>query len=233
MSDKLRKSRSLHGGRSSATAAAFLGAIFIHPVAFALAWVKGLVLGSQTLMAPTPNIQHGIEGAFGGIAELLFLYVVTFGVAPLLISLVGAGCGVILARRFSAEPAGSSALATTKQPDASSPVWLTAMWASSLTIAQTLIQKLVLVLVGPGTWGVLSTIIYGLHLGIWGVGIAVAFWVHRDLRVVAYLVGFAITLPVVFTFIGPWLPPFSLLALSIGVLFFCLYKRSGGWAKKN
>ena len=83
MTDKPRESHSVHGGRSSTTAAAFLGAILNHPVAFAFAWIKGLVLGSSALMAPKPTSMDGIEGAFGGIAELLFMYVVTLGAIPL------------------------------------------------------------------------------------------------------------------------------------------------------
>ena len=72
-------------------------------------------------------------------------------------------------------------------------------------------------------------IVHGLHIGAWGVGIAIAFWVHRDLRVVAYLVGIAIALPIVFSLVGPWLPPYSPLVLSIGVLLFCLFKQRGRW----
>ena len=180
-------------------------------------------------MAPTPTPLHGIEGAFGGIAELLFLYVVTLGVAPLLISLVGAGCGVLLARRFTSAPSESFASTPPQQFDASSPALLAAMWASSLTIVQAVVQKLIFGILAPETWQAFSMIVHGLHLGIWGVGIAVAFWVHRDLRVVASIVGIAIALPIVFSLVGPWLPPYSLLVLSIGVLLFCFYKLRGKW----
>lgn len=231
MNDKPRKSRSVHGGRSSSTAVAFLGAILIHPVAFAIAWIKGLVLGSSAVMAPTPTSMDGFEGAFGGIAELLFFYAVTLGAAPLVISLVGAWCGSILARRFSLARSGSFASTTTQQSNASSPALLVAMWASSLTIVQTIVQKLIFGILGPRAWEAFSMIVDGLHIGIWGVGIAVAFWIHRDLRVVASLVGIAIALPIV-SLVGLWLPPYSLLVLSIGVLLFCLYKQRDGWGSQ-
>jgi len=229
MNDTPRKSHSVHGGRSSSTAAAFLGAIFIHPVVFAIAWLKGVVLGASVPMAPTPTTRHGIDGGFAAIEELLFLYVVTLGLLPLVISLVGAGCGVVLARRLSSAPSGSFASTTAPQSDASSPALHAAWWASLLVIMQTLVQRLLFVILAPNTWNAISTITYGLHLGIWGVGIAVAFWLRRDLRVVAYLLGVAIALPIVIPFVGPWLPPYSLLGLSVGVLLFCLYKQRGGW----
>ena len=86
--------------RQQSIAGAVIGAVLIHPIAFALAWFKGFIAGASVPMAPTPTDRYGLDGASAGIAELFFVYISTLGLIPLLISLVGGGVGFGLARRF-------------------------------------------------------------------------------------------------------------------------------------
>lgn len=215
-----KNSQSADGDRWSSTAGAFLGAIFIHPGAFAIAWLKGIVLGASVPMAPTPTYREGYEGGLAGIEELLFIYAITLGLVPLLISLVGAGCGFALARRFGTTSAKSEP-SSTPQAGSTSPGQVTAMWASSLFIGQASVQYLIFLALDTPLPSNVGAILIGLHLCIWGLGAAVAFMTHHDLRVVAGLVGIAVLLPI----LGPFLPRFVLLSASIGVLLFCIGHR--------
>lgn len=220
MNNRPPKAHSVHGSRSSLTAGAFLGAIFIHPVAFAIAWLKGLALGASVPMAPTPTSEDGIAGGFASVEQLLFIYAATIGIVPLFISLVGAVCGFFLTRRFGVFSEKLESVST-RQHAFTSPALITAIWASSLYIGQFCIVSLIFMFfVGPVSTNV-SAIFIGLHLCIWGLGAAIAFMKHGDLRVVAGMIGIAILLPI----LGPILPRFLVLTASIAILCLCVSKR--------
>ena len=151
---------------------------------------------------------------------LLFIYVVTMGLVPLLISLVGAGLGFALARRFG-KTLAKFELSSKPQFQSASPAQLTAVWAASLFVGQSSIQYLIFLSSGAFSWGGLRAILIGLHLCIWILGTILAYLKHRDLRVAAYLIGIAVVLFIV----RPWLPSFILLAVSIGFLLFCIVRK--------
>ena len=215
-----KKSHSADGDRWSPTAGAILGAILIHPVAIAIAWLAGSVMGSGVPMAPTPTYRYGFEGGHAGVEVLLFIYATTLGVIPLLISLVGAGLGFALARHIGRSSATSQ---PSPSPGAtSSSHWqLTAIWASSLLIGEACVGQLNFLFLDSFPSSVLVLLLYGLHFCIWILGAAVAFVKHHDLRVVAGLIGIAVLLPI----LGPFLPRFVLLLASTGILFFFICHR--------
>lgn len=107
------------------------------------------------------------------------------------------------------------------QFESTAPAQLTAMWAASMFIGQSFIQHLIFLSSGTINWVGLRAVLIGLHLCIWILGTTVAFLKHRDLRVTACLIGIAVVLPIV----GPWLPRFILLAVSIGFLLFSIVRQ--------
>ncbi len=210
-----------HGQLRLYIVGAVLGAILIHPIAFALAWLKGFITGASIPIAPTPTDRYGLDGASAGIAELFFVYISTLGLVPLLISLVGGGVSFALTHRFG-KKSGIYNASTTQQAASSSPALLAAIWASSPVIGQTCIQYLVFLSLETFYWNDRRSVFFLLHLCIWTLGAAVAFGKHHDWRVAAGLIGFAVLLPA----LGWWLPRYVLLAVSIGVLLFCLSQRA-------
>lgn len=82
-------------------AAAIWGAILIHPILFALAFLKGLLFGHREhiVMSPTSSsgpMGYGLEGAMNAVGELLVLYVMTALIAGVVISVAGAIIGMLI-----------------------------------------------------------------------------------------------------------------------------------------
>jgi len=76
--------------------AALLGAVLIHPILLLWAFVEGMVFGANPNFGGGPAIDHqfGWEGGVIGVESMLFLYLLTMGLAPLMASVVGAGLSV-------------------------------------------------------------------------------------------------------------------------------------------
>jgi len=76
--------------------AALLGAVLVHPVLFLLAFLNGVVFGGNPSFGggPARDPVFGWEGGLIGMEALLFVCLLTMGLAPLLFSAVGAGLSV-------------------------------------------------------------------------------------------------------------------------------------------
>lgn len=77
---------------------AILGAFLAQPAAFFLAFLWGVIFGAGEIMASGPGHHTtGLEGGERAIGNLGFVYVISIGVVPIVISLVGAVSCVVLA----------------------------------------------------------------------------------------------------------------------------------------
>lgn len=72
-----------------------LGALLIHPIVLTLAFAHGFIYGSYPI-AHGPPPGYGIKGGEMAIRYLLVLYLLSFGVLPLVLS----GCGLWLGRQM-------------------------------------------------------------------------------------------------------------------------------------
>ena len=73
--------------------AVIAGAFAAHLFAFVLMFLKGFVLGEGRFMSATGGLEYGIEGGTNGIAMLVFMYFFSYGMVPLVITIVGAILG--------------------------------------------------------------------------------------------------------------------------------------------
>lgn len=71
------------------------GAIVANLLAFALAFIFGFLFGASPPMHPQGAAANaaGIEGGMSAVAGLIFVYFKSFGIVPILISVVGASVG--------------------------------------------------------------------------------------------------------------------------------------------
>src|SRR6187200_3587463 len=79
--------------------AALLGAVLAHPIVFLAAFLMGMAFGANPYFGGGPAVAEpvrvfGWEGGVTGIEELIFTYVITVGLAPLLITSIGAVSGM-------------------------------------------------------------------------------------------------------------------------------------------
>jgi hypothetical protein len=74
--------------------AAIIGALVVHPVVGTVAFALGAVLGCRPYMPDGAPVAYGFDGAANGIGILLIIYMFSLGIAPLLLSAVGAAIGV-------------------------------------------------------------------------------------------------------------------------------------------
>ena len=76
------------------------GAIIIHPVAGAVAYILGAILGCKKFMPDGARVEYGWAGGSHGLETLFLLYFLTFGILPLVLSAIGAGLGVAFSKLF-------------------------------------------------------------------------------------------------------------------------------------
>jgi len=75
--------------------AALLGAVLVHPILFLVAFLWGYQLGSKDPWATPGTLPtFGWEGGKLGLNGVIYGYLITFGVAPLIVTVVGAGLSV-------------------------------------------------------------------------------------------------------------------------------------------
>jgi hypothetical protein len=67
MNEAPRKSHPIHGGRASSAAAGLLGAILIHPVVFAIARLKGVILGASVPMSTALEEMDSLYSLLEGV----------------------------------------------------------------------------------------------------------------------------------------------------------------------
>lgn len=76
--------------------AAIAGALVVHPVAGAVVFVFCAVLGCKPYMPDGAQTAYGFKGGSNGIEILFLVYLFSLGVAPLILSAIGAVIGVVL-----------------------------------------------------------------------------------------------------------------------------------------
>ncbi len=82
------------------------GGVLVHPLLLLLAFAKGAVFGhpQPQVMSATSGygaVEHGLAGGMNAVEDIFIHYVMTLGIAPVLVSLAGAGLAFFLAGVFS------------------------------------------------------------------------------------------------------------------------------------
>jgi hypothetical protein len=73
------------------SAAAVLGAVIPHLIVFILAFLRGVVFGAGDIMSSGPgHYVHGIEGGEKAVATVGAVYLLSVGIIPIFVSIVGA-----------------------------------------------------------------------------------------------------------------------------------------------
>jgi hypothetical protein len=70
---------------------ALLGAVLVHPVLFLYAFLTGMVFGARDSWGGNAPTFYGWQGGLEGMKNALGGYLMTLGIAPLILSVVGAG----------------------------------------------------------------------------------------------------------------------------------------------
>ena|ERR1017187_5431256 len=75
--------------------AALVGAVLVHPIWFLVCFLYGYQFGAKDPWStPWMGLKFGWEGGCQGASNLVYGYLITFGVAPLIASVAGAALGV-------------------------------------------------------------------------------------------------------------------------------------------
>lgn len=71
--------------------AALLGAILVHPIVFLAAFLMGMMFGANPHFGGGPPTDRvfGWQGGLTGMEELFFIYLITMGLTPLVITIAG------------------------------------------------------------------------------------------------------------------------------------------------
>jgi hypothetical protein len=69
------------------------GIVIAHVVVFGVAFGVGATAGAGDIVHPG-DVFYGFQGGMVAMAKVLFTYIVSLGIVPLVISAVGAGMGV-------------------------------------------------------------------------------------------------------------------------------------------
>jgi hypothetical protein len=82
------------------------GGVLVHPLLFLLAFAKGVVFGhpQPQVMSATSGygaVEDGLAGGMNAVEDLLIHYFMTVGIAPILVSLAGAGLAFLVTWVFS------------------------------------------------------------------------------------------------------------------------------------
>jgi hypothetical protein len=82
------------------------GAVLIHPVLLLLGFAKGALFGHPQPQVMSPTSAHGsVESGFAGgvnaVEDILVHYVMTLGIALVIVSLAGTGLALFLMRILS------------------------------------------------------------------------------------------------------------------------------------
>ena len=80
--------------------AALLGAILVHPVLFLAAFLSGVVFGAKDSWNADRAPTFGWQGGLDGMTNMLLLYLITMGLAPLVVSMAGAILGATVCSLF-------------------------------------------------------------------------------------------------------------------------------------
>lgn len=91
----------VHPGRPSGCLWAFLGAVLAPPASFLLAFAWGTFLGAGGMMATAASRpSYGMEGGYAAALTILWIYYISFGILPLVISVAGASLSLAVSRRL-------------------------------------------------------------------------------------------------------------------------------------
>lgn len=77
------------------------GAILVHPVLFLLGFAKGVIFGHPQIQVMSAtggygSVEYGLAGGFNAMEEILIGYVMTLGIALIIVSLAGVGMAYLL-----------------------------------------------------------------------------------------------------------------------------------------
>lgn len=77
------------------------GAVLVHPILFLLGFTKGVVFGypqPQVMSATSPygSVETGLAGGVNALEDILIHYVMTLGIAFVIVSLAGAVLAYLL-----------------------------------------------------------------------------------------------------------------------------------------
>lgn len=192
------------------------GAILIHPFVIALALLKGFLFGAARPLSFHGAAPHetGFPGAENSVSGLLFYYLISFGMIPLVISVIGNMVGYRIAVRYGSARPGLITECTDNQLSTATIAWITAVWACGLYIVAFLVTRTVAQLIALDGGGHLRWLLPFLPFTIWATGAVAAFFRHRSWQMSTALFIIACLLRVVVWRIGfPGYTPLLLAAL--------------------
>ncbi len=83
-----------------------VGAVLVHPLLFVLAFLKGAIFGhAQPIVMGAASghgdVKTGAAGGMNAVEEVFIGYVMTLGIAPIIVSVIGVGLGYLVLALFS------------------------------------------------------------------------------------------------------------------------------------
>lgn len=90
----------------NATKTGCIGAVLVHPILFLLGFAKGVLFGhpEPQVMSATSgygSFENGLAGGVNAVEDIAIHYIMTLGIAVIIVSLAGAGLAFLMSWIFS------------------------------------------------------------------------------------------------------------------------------------